>query len=148
MALLEFLVTPAADLALAHALKSPLFACSDDDLQQIAARPKRPGGSASTHWRKLTARVGALTTAPQRAARLLAEWLALAPTLPAHDLLDHIYDSGEVMARYRRAVPEARRAAARANLEALLLLALDVDGGATEPASLHRRTSGAAAGGR
>lgn len=130
VALLEFLVTPAADLALAHALKSPLFACSDDDLQQIATRPE------ATWWLRLDAQAavhragrGALTTAPQRAARLLAEWLALAPTLPAHDLLDHIYDSGEVMARYRRAVPEARRAAARANLEALLLLALDVDGG-------------------
>ena len=141
-ALLEFLVTPAADLALAHALKSPLFACSDEDLQRIAARPE------ATWWLRLEALASGddladngedeargdrlhagISLALQRAVRLLAEWLSLAPTLPAHDLLDHIYDIGEVRARYRLAVPEARRAAALANLEALLLLALDVDGG-------------------
>lgn len=134
-ALLEFLVTPAADLALAHVLKSPLLACSEGDLQQIAMRTE------ATWWLRLEALVAAgemgnrgsgnaeISTALRRAARLLADWLTLAPTLPAHDLLDHVYDTGDVIARYRLAVPEARRAAALANLEALLLLALDVDGG-------------------
>ena len=40
VALLEFLVTPMADLKLAHALRSPVFACSDDDLMQLAARQR------------------------------------------------------------------------------------------------------------
>ncbi|MBI2306554.1 MAG: UvrD-helicase domain-containing protein [Rhodocyclales bacterium] len=129
VALLEFLVTPAADLKLAHALKSPIFACTDDDLLRLAARPE-------AGWR---ARLAVLAAAEggddaaderlRRAARLVDGWLAAAARLPAHDLLDRIYDEGEVLARYRIAVPEARRGAALANLEALLLLALDLDGG-------------------
>ncbi len=125
VALLEFLVTPAADLKLAHALKSPLFACSDDDLLRLAARPE-------AGWRaRLAALVGEGGGGARlaRAARLLDGWLAAAAHLPAHDLLDRIYAEGEVLARYRLAVPEARRGAALANLEALLLLALDLDGG-------------------
>ncbi|MFC5300521.1 UvrD-helicase domain-containing protein [Azospira restricta] len=125
VALLEFLVTPAADLQLAHALKSPLFACSDDDLLRLAAR-------AEAGWRaRLVALAGegGGSAALRRAARLIEAWLPAAARLPAHDLLDRIYAEGEVLARYRLAVPEARRGAALANLEALLLLALDLDGG-------------------
>ncbi len=36
-ALLTFLITPFADLELAQALRSPLFACSDEDLMQTCA---------------------------------------------------------------------------------------------------------------
>ncbi|MBW7900489.1 MAG: UvrD-helicase domain-containing protein [Rhodocyclaceae bacterium] len=125
VALLEFLVTPAADLKLAHALKSPLFACADDDLLALAAR-------SETGWRARLAALageGGGSAALRRAARLLDAWLPAAARLPAHDLLDRIYAEGEVLARYRLAVPEARRGAALANLEALLLLALDLDGG-------------------
>jgi ATP-dependent helicase/nuclease subunit A len=125
VALLEFLVTPAADLQLAHALKSPLFACRDEDLLLLAARTE------TGWWPRLQAAASEPdVTAPlARAARLIGTWIAAAAALPAHDLLDRIYNEGEVMARYRLAVPEARRAAALANLEALLLLALDLDGG-------------------
>ena len=125
VALLEFLVTPAADLSLAHVLKSPLFACSDDDLLRLAA------GSESAWWARLTGLILAGDGSPalRRAARLLGAWLEDAARLPAHDLLDRIYGEGEVIARYRLAVPEARRDAALANLEALLFLALDVNGG-------------------
>jgi ATP-dependent helicase/nuclease subunit A len=35
-ALLTFLITPFADLALAHALRTPLFSCRDEDLMHIA----------------------------------------------------------------------------------------------------------------
>ncbi|MEI7611397.1 MAG: UvrD-helicase domain-containing protein [Betaproteobacteria bacterium] len=125
VALLEFLVTPGADLQLAQALRSPLFACSDDDLMQLAARAE------SSWWSRLQ---GAVTDASaslrlHRAARLLSEWLQFADRLPAHDLLDRIFDQGEVLARYRLAVPEAAAASVEANLRALLLLALDLDGG-------------------
>jgi len=64
-----------------------------------------------------------------RAASLLASWLPAADRLPAHDLLDRIYHQGEVIARYRLAVPDAARASSEANLRALLLLALELDGG-------------------
>ena len=38
VALFEFFVTPVDDLKLAHALRSPVFACSDEDLLRLAAR--------------------------------------------------------------------------------------------------------------
>jgi ATP-dependent helicase/nuclease subunit A len=125
VALLEFLVTPAADLPLAHALRSPLFACRDDDLLRLAAR------SEAGWWRRLQAEA-ADPVAPatlRRAAALIGTWIDAAAALPAHDLLDRIYHEGEVAARYRLAVPEVRRAAALANLEALLQFSLDSGGG-------------------
>ncbi|MBK9445823.1 MAG: UvrD-helicase domain-containing protein [Betaproteobacteria bacterium] len=124
VALLTFLVTPAADLQLAHALKSPIFACSDEDLLQLAARPE-----AGWHKRLQAAVEQGCSARLCRAAALVEAWIEASALLPAHDLLDRIYHQGEVPARYRLAVPEARRAAALANLEALLLLALDLDGG-------------------
>ncbi|MDQ5942351.1 MAG: ATP-dependent helicase/nuclease subunit, partial [Pseudomonadota bacterium] len=124
VALLEFLVTPAADLQLAHVLKSPVFACSDEDLLQLADRAE------NGWWNRLIAAAAAGgSTRLNRAAVLLSGWIKAAALLPAHDLLDRIYHEGGVAVRYRLAVPEARRAAALANLEALLLLALDLDGG-------------------
>ena len=128
LALLEFLVMPADDLKLAHALRSPVFACSDDDLLLLAQR-REP-----TWWLRLTALVnetGNTEAKPRlaRAARLIDGWRVAADQLPAHDLLDRIFHEGEVPARYRRALPEAAVAGAVANLDALLQLALDVDGG-------------------
>ncbi len=125
VALLEFLVTPLADLKLAHALRSPLFSCSDEELMRLAARPE------ASWWQRLAAVAGDGGAPPrlERAARLLGAWLQAADRLPAHDLLDRIFHQGEVIERYRLAVPEAARASADANLRALLLLALDLDGG-------------------
>jgi ATP-dependent helicase/nuclease subunit A len=125
VALLEFLVTPMADLKLAHALRSPVFACSDDDLMQLAARQE------PSWWQRLQTLAGGGSASPclARATRLLGDWLQAADRLPAHDLLDRIFHQGEVLARYRLAAPEATSAGVEANLRALLLLALDVDGG-------------------
>jgi ATP-dependent helicase/nuclease subunit A len=125
VALLEFLVTPGADLKLAQTLRSPLFACSDEDLLLLAARPE------ASWWQRLLALVALDAGAPRltRAARLLGDWLLAADRLPAHDLLDTLFHQGEVIARYRLAVPEAACASVEANLRALLLLALDLDGG-------------------
>jgi len=127
VALLEFLVTPVADLPLAQTLRSPVFACSDEELLLLAARPE------ATWWQRLQCLVaGSGEAAPPRLARadrLLAEWLRAADRLPAHDLLDRITHRGEVLARYRLAAPPAARAGVEANLRALLLLSLDLDGG-------------------
>jgi ATP-dependent helicase/nuclease subunit A len=151
VALLEFLVTPVADLKLAQTLRSPVFACSDEELMQLAGRCSEAGrGNDLGHanvcrndaswWQALAVLVGAGEEAggggegdapPRlaRAARLLGEWLLAADRLPAHDLLDRIFHQGEVIARYRLAAPPAAVASVEANLRALLLLALDLDGG-------------------
>ncbi|MBK1679405.1 UvrD-helicase domain-containing protein [Rhodocyclus tenuis] len=124
-ALLTFLVNPADDLALAQALASPLFACGDDELLALAARPE------AGWWARLR-RLASLPDAPPpllRAAQLLADWREAAARLPAHDLLDHIYHQGQLRERYRQTVPAALVERVDANLRALLLLALDLDGG-------------------
>ncbi|NJA87990.1 UvrD-helicase domain-containing protein [Rhodocyclus tenuis] len=123
-ALLEFLVNPAADLALAHALRSPLFGCADDDLLLLA---QTPGADWWARLRALTASAGSVEL--RRAAGLLSDWREAAQRLPAHDLLDRIFHQGQLRERYRYAVPAALRERVDANLGALLLLALDLDGG-------------------
>lgn len=121
-ALLKFLVLPADNLALAQALRAPLFDASDAELLALSGR------SGATWWERLSG----WPEAPlrlARAANLLGDWLRAADRLPAHDLLDRIYHQGDLRARYAAAVPPAMRAAVDANLTAILDLALDLDGG-------------------
>jgi len=74
VALLEFLILPAADLQLAHALRSPVFACTDEDLLALAARRE------TGWWPRLEALAAAGEASPHlaRAARLLTGWRATA----------------------------------------------------------------------
>ena len=135
VALLDFLATPDDDLKLAQALRSPTFACTDDDLAMLAGIAREIGTQAGTlkpsWWRCLLAAVarGSASVRLVRASRLLGVWQHLAVRLPVHDLLDRIYHEGEVLARYRLAVPAAAAPSVEANLRALLLLSLDIDGG-------------------
>lgn len=124
-ALLRCLVTTADNLALAHALRSPALAASDEDLLHLARRTE------PNWWQRLqaSAREGAGSPALQRAARLLAGWRECAALLPVHDLLDRIYHEGEHVMRYRAAVPAALWPGVRANLEAYIALALRLDAG-------------------
>ncbi|HEX5364586.1 MAG TPA: UvrD-helicase domain-containing protein [Gallionella sp.] len=156
-ALLTFLITPFADLQLAHALRTPIFSCSDDDLMALAEigiedrgsriegrgveieegvaseiLPPSPVLSTRSSWWPRLQRLVASGTASmhlQRAHRLLQGWLKLADKLPVHDLLDRIYFEGDVQQRYAAAVSEALRATVQANLQAFMEIALNVDAG-------------------
>ncbi len=156
-ALLTFLITPFADLALAQVLRTPVFACSDADLMAIlensgiknAVRPEPVEGQfinpSSVHgstgsprteeqsqrsswWQRLQ-HLADPSPALQRAASLLKNWLALADKLPVHDLLDRIYFEGDVLARYAAVLPPEMRAKVAANLHAFMEIALSVDAG-------------------
>ncbi|MCT9114636.1 UvrD-helicase domain-containing protein [Cupriavidus gilardii] len=125
-ALLAFLMTPESDLDLAHVLKSPLVGAGDDDLIAIAQLAGK-----RRWWPTLSA--GEL---PQQVSPALREglarlrrWLEIAPHRPVHDLIDHIYHSGEVRRRYAQAAPAEIREQVLANLDAFLKLSLDLDGG-------------------
>jgi len=120
-ALLLFLITPFADLALAQVLRSPIFACSDEDLLRLAA-------GEGSWWQRLQ-QLASRSPALQRAAALLNGWLVLADRLPVHDLLDRIYFEGDVIARYTAVLPPERRAKVVANLHAFMKIALAVDAG-------------------
>jgi ATP-dependent helicase/nuclease subunit A len=125
IALLETLLLPHAELKLAHVLKSPLFACGDDELLQIFP------ADAARGWDRLMACAiePACPAALGRAARLLSAWRMQAGILPAHDLLDRIYFEGDVEARYAAAAPRAMRPQISANLRAFMQLALTQDAG-------------------
>jgi len=123
VALLDVLVSPQHRLALAHALRSPVFGAGDEDLIALAR------ASAEHHdwWRALRALPDA-SAALQRARGLLARWHAAAQRLPPHDLLDMIVAEGEVRERVCAAVPPEQRAAALTAIDALLNQALTLDG--------------------
>ncbi len=129
VAVLDALASPQHRLALAQALRSPLFAASDDDLIALAER-----AVAGDWWRALTAPAApsadapALSPALQRAGRLLLGWQAAARALPPHDLLDRIVAEGDLRERVAATVPPEQRAAAQATISAVLSLALTLDG--------------------
>jgi len=128
IALLETLLLPHADLKLAHTLKSPVFACGDDDLLAVFA----PSPAHETRgWERLNTLAEQADCPPTltRAARLLNHWRTRIGTLPVHDLLDHIYFEGDLETRYAAAAPAAMRPQIAANLRAFMQLALTQDGG-------------------
>jgi ATP-dependent helicase/nuclease subunit A len=125
MHLLRQLVEPYNDLALASALRSPLFAASENDLLRLA---QSPPGSWRTRLERLTAEQapdGALA----RARQLLPRWSSDVGRVPVHDLLDRIYCEGNVVARYLAAAVPHLRPRVEANLNRFLELALEVDSG-------------------
>ena len=123
VAVLDVLASPGHDLSLAHALRSPLFGASDEDLLWLSARAK-----VGRWWEALQDGGAEAPPALQRAARLLAAWSAAMHRLPPHDLLDRIVGEGELLPRLLAAVPAARRGSARQAVQALLALALQLDG--------------------
>ncbi|MDO8292674.1 MAG: UvrD-helicase domain-containing protein [Gallionella sp.] len=147
-ALLMFLITPFADLALAQVLRTPIFACTDADLMLLAGAESQDRGSRivdrkveaegvsqspipdprSSWWQRLQ-HLANPSPALQRAANWLKNWLALADKLPVHDLLDRIYFEGDVLARYTAVLPPEMRAKVAANLHAFMEIALSVDAG-------------------
>src|SRR3989338_730283 len=147
-ALLMFLITPFADLALAQVLRTPVFACSDADLMALgfgnwdlgfeseainedkaAVLPKSEIPNPKSSWWSRLQQLPDPSPALQRAASLLKNWLALADKLPVHDLLDRIYFEGDVLARYTAVLPPEMRAKVAANLHAFMEIALSVDAG-------------------
>jgi len=125
IALLSVLVTPSDNLALASALRNPVFGVSDEDLMQLAERTEK------NWWERLMAYAAESGVSPAlaRAAHLLTAWHQAAASLPVHDLLDRIYDEGDLIARYQLAVPCAMWPGVAANLDAFIALALQLDAG-------------------
>ncbi|MEE9494637.1 MAG: UvrD-helicase domain-containing protein [Gammaproteobacteria bacterium] len=123
--LLNLLMTPHNNLALAQALKSPIFSASDDDLVLLAQ-------SSSGPW------IDQLETLANkldefhplsRAHHLLSKWRGLVGHIPIHDLLDIIYHDTHLVARYLNAFPEPLRPRINTNLTSFIELALSIDSG-------------------
>jgi ATP-dependent helicase/nuclease subunit A len=92
---------------------------------------KRGLGGICSWWVRLNNIVenGAASPKLQRAHRLLRDWLVLADKMPVHDLLDRIYFEGDLLHRYAAALPAELHETVRANLQAFMEIALNVDAG-------------------
>jgi ATP-dependent helicase/nuclease subunit A len=124
-ALLNTLITPFDNLALAQVLKSPIFGCSDQELLLLAAIKK-------SHWfdrlLHLSANNPELTTV-MRAVGLLSNWKQAAGKLPVHDLLDKIISESNLINRYIAAYPPHLKLSVESNLNRFVELALEIDSG-------------------
>ncbi len=125
VAVLDALVSPSHRLALAQALRSPLFGATDDDLIALATFAQR---ATSGDWWAALQREWPAHPNLQRAATLLAAWQVAALRLPPHDLLDRIVHEGDLRARVAATVPAAEQVAALDAVDALLGQALSLDG--------------------
>lgn len=129
-ALVRFLATPEDNLSLAHVLRAPLFGLDDDALITLAREAKSaatPDAPAPTWWHTL----GCTATLPafSEAHATLVRWLAMADCVPPHDLLSRIVVERDAYTRYRRAAPPHLADQAVSNINALLELSLDLNGG-------------------
>ncbi|MDB5893342.1 MAG: helicase UvrD, partial [Rhodoferax sp.] len=125
VALLDALVSPAHDLSLARALKSPIFGIDDAGLVQLALLQR---GARHLSWFDLLRQHEGVPTALREVGARLLRWKRWVDSLPPHDALDAIYADGDLVARFAAAVPGALRASVLANLRALLGTALQIDG--------------------
>ena len=121
--LLNVLISPYDNLAIAQVLRSPVFGLSSEQLIPLVT-----AGTGS--WYE---RLGGLAAA-QQAPYLyiytqLEQWRALTGQVPVHDLLDRIFHEAEVIQRYEAAFPEALKPRVHASLTRFIELALEVDNG-------------------
>ena len=128
VALLDVLVSPAHDLALARALKSPLFGAPDALLTRLAVLRRQPEHAALS-WFDLLQQQELLALDCKALAADLAQYREWVAHLPPHDALQAIYQHGDVLARFAACAPAPQRASVLANLRALLACALQQDGG-------------------
>ena len=124
-ALLNLLVTPFDDLALAQILKSPVFGCSDQDLISLASIKKQHWLDRLTVYAEQKPKLEHIT----RANNLLTNWKSAAGKLPVHDLLDKIFSDSNLINRYVAAYPPQLKHSVESNLNRFIELALEIDSG-------------------
>ncbi len=133
IAVMQSVVTPGQDLALAHALKTPGLACPDEVLMALAAHVKAHRG---TWWDALLGikpAATALTDDDQasliRARTLLQRWQTAARQLPPHDLMQQIVDDAQWRHALAERLPPAMFSQALVHLDALLAQSLALHAG-------------------
>ncbi len=123
--LLRALLSPFDNLALASALRSPIFSCSNQTLIALA-RQTQPWW-----WQRVQQTAAAANDRDpiQRAWHLLSAWREQVDRIPVHDLLDKIFEQANIVNRYLAGAPDHVRPRIEANFNHLLELALRMDSG-------------------
>jgi ATP-dependent helicase/nuclease subunit A len=129
IALLRCLAFPWSDVDCAHALKSPIFGCSDTELARIAAVTSTDGPRSFYEKLSILANAPNTATIVKEAHAALSQWMSWSDQLPVHDLLDRIIHRQDVFERMAGRFAQGRGVQCIANLEAFLTLALDLDTG-------------------
>jgi len=128
--LLEWLIAPFNNLALANVLRSPIFDCSYEDLITLARQKNGNWFERLSHFTSNSdGKDSACTDKLKRAHTLLFRWRKLAGKLPVHDLLDRIFNEADIINRYRSASPQHLQHSVTANLTRFIELALEIDSG-------------------
>ena len=122
LCLLQFLIQPHNDLALAQVLRSACFAMSDEVLMEIASQD-------SQSWYKSLESLGNKNSNLNNTYMLLESWRKLANKIPVHDLLDKIFFELNIIVRYTCNCPSNKKNQTISNLTQLLQLSLDFDSG-------------------
>jgi len=125
-ALLEVLVAPYNDLALAQILKSPIFSATDEQLLELASVTEY------RRWFKKMEHLSGTLDALHPVARafhFLTKWQKVTDRIPVHDLLDIIFYDTNLLNRYQASAPDSIKAQVKANLQSFLDLALEIDSG-------------------
>ncbi len=128
--LLNWLITPFNNIALASILRSPLFSISDHNLIEIAQIHSKDT-SQSNWFDKIKILLTQKKPEPklEKAVGLLQRWQAIATKIPVHDLLDIIYSEADILNQYHHAYPAHLKSRTQTNLTRLIELALKVDSG-------------------
>lgn len=121
--LLNTLISPYDNLALAQVLRSPIVGLSSEQLIPLAI-------ATSGTWYERLAALAAEQQQPYADIHTqLEHWRALTGQIPVHDLLDRIFHEAEVLQRYEAAFPDALKPRVHASLTRFIELALEVDNG-------------------
>ena len=122
-ALLNLLISPYDNLALAQVLRSPVFNLDSETLLSLATL------QTGTWYERLASLAEAGNSPWVTVYRMLEHWRGLAGQVPVHDLLDRIYHEADIEQRYIAAYPATLQPRVRASLTRFIELALEVDNG-------------------
>jgi len=121
--LLNLLISPYDDLALAQVLRSPIFGLSSELLIPLAM-------PASGTWYERLETLASEQQQPYKDIYLMLEsWRIRTGQIPVHDLLDGIFHEAEILQRYETAFPQALIPRVHASLTRFIELALEIDNG-------------------
>jgi len=130
MALMDVLYTPYNNLALATALRSPIFQCSNDDLISIVSAITDKNKQSS--WFELINQLNEKKSCSENleyAINCLNRWRTLSGHLPIHDLLDMIFHEADIFNQYEQQIPDHFKHRVHSNLSQFLSLALEIESG-------------------
>ena len=135
-ALVQACLAPHPDLALAHALRSPLFGATDAQLAALARRAQALAAQPTERWWQALQQAAPDADASDEDNATMRSWAAhlchiagYLQSLPPHDALVATLDRLDAVNAYAQRVPASMWASVQAQLDAVLDTALQLQEG-------------------